>query len=506
MHQKQKILIVDDKKENLLVLRRILADLDVEIVEATSGNEALTATLDQDFAVGILDIMMPGMDGYELAGYLREDDKTRNMPIIFLTAVFSEEERIFKGYEVGAVDYIVKPYNPDVLLSKVRVFLELAKTRAQLAEKVDALTASEQALRASESLYRAIARNFPNGAVYVFDHDLRFRVADGEAMTVLGYTREGLEGKTIWEGTDEETCRILEQRYPRVLAGESLHFETAVKGKVFSSSYVPIRDEDGEVIAGLVVSHDITAQKRGEEQLRRAHDELEVRVRERTAELSERAEQLARLTSELTLAEYRERNRIAEILHDNLQQLLVAAKLNQEALMDNIDNALQPDAKRVLELINDSIRTTRSLSTELSPPILLHGDLSASLEWLAQWMYKNQGFEVKLAFEERIVLDRQDIAVLLFQSIRELLLNALKHSGAKTAAVQMGYQNGNLRITVSDQGMGFDAESIWRNENPFQRFGLISIRERLMYLSGKLELESKPNAGSIISLIVPMNK
>jgi PAS domain S-box-containing protein len=137
----------------------------------------------------------------------------------------------------------------------------------------------QQALRESESLYRAIARNFPDGAIYVFDRDLRFRLADGCALSTLGYRREELEGKTIWEATDAETCKILEQRYPRVLAGESFHFETSLKGRVFSSDYVPIRNDQGQVIAGMVVSHDISAVKNAEQSLRHAAQRYEQQVR-----------------------------------------------------------------------------------------------------------------------------------------------------------------------------------------------------------------------------------
>jgi PAS domain S-box-containing protein len=133
----------------------------------------------------------------------------------------------------------------------------------------------EEMLWESQALYRAIARNFPDGAIYVFDHDLRFHVAEGEALELLGYTREALEDKTIWEATDEETCRILEERYPRVLAGESLHFETELKGHVFSSAYVPIKDDRGTVINGMVVSHDITERKRAEETARQRLVEIE---------------------------------------------------------------------------------------------------------------------------------------------------------------------------------------------------------------------------------------
>jgi PAS domain S-box-containing protein len=139
---------------------------------------------------------------------------------------------------------------------------------------------AEQALQGSNAIYRAIARNFPDGAVYVFDHDLRFQVADGEALARLGFTREGLEGKTIWEATDGETCRILAERYPQVLAGNSLHFETDIMGRTFSSAYVPIRNENGRVVAGMVVSHDITERKRMEEELQESESNARSQLRE----------------------------------------------------------------------------------------------------------------------------------------------------------------------------------------------------------------------------------
>ena len=231
-----------------------------------------------------------------------------------------------------------------------------------------------------------------------------------------------------------------------------------------------------------------------------------IQILKQTAELSQRTAQLSRLTSELTLAEQRERRHIAEILHDHLQQLMVASKIGLEMLNQNIDQALKPAAENVLDLINQSIKASRSLTAELSPPVLRSGDLPASLEWLARWMRENQGFEVKLQTEAGIVLDRKDLTVLLFQSIRELLLNALKHSGVKSAAVKMEYKNGELRINISDRGKGFDPETVLTNAGSDQKFGLISIRERLMHLGGRLELESTPNAGSCISLIVPLDQ
>ncbi|VFQ43052.1 response regulator [Desulfoluna butyratoxydans] len=137
---RQKILIVDDKQENLIALRRTLACLDVEIIEASSGNQALVATLDNDFAVAVVDVKMPGMDGYELAAILREEERTRVLPIIFNTAATADEHQAFKGYEAGCIDYIVKPVDPAILIGKVRTLLELDTHRRQLEQMVEART------------------------------------------------------------------------------------------------------------------------------------------------------------------------------------------------------------------------------------------------------------------------------------------------------------------------------------------------------------------------------
>ncbi|MDJ0763154.1 MAG: response regulator [Myxococcota bacterium] len=144
----QEILIVDDRKENLLALEKILAETGSRLVKALSGEQALAATLERDFALAILDVQMPGMDGYELAELLRGDAKTKNMPIIFLTAAYSEEAQIFKGYESGAVDYIVKPYNPTILVSKVSVFLEMHAQQEALRRHRERLAAVNEELEA----------------------------------------------------------------------------------------------------------------------------------------------------------------------------------------------------------------------------------------------------------------------------------------------------------------------------------------------------------------------
>ena len=135
----QKILIVDDKAENLFALRQILSETKAEIIEAPKGNDALIASLNHEFAVAILDVQMPEMSGYELAECLRKDKKTRHLPLIFLSAVFSDEYHIFKGYEVGAVDFIAKPFDPRILIGKVNIFLQLDRQRDLLRNARDEL-------------------------------------------------------------------------------------------------------------------------------------------------------------------------------------------------------------------------------------------------------------------------------------------------------------------------------------------------------------------------------
>lgn len=124
MNAKPKILIVDDRPENLVTLRRVLRDLEIELVEATNGNDALKATLHHDFALALLDIQMPGMDGYELASILREEEKTANLPFIFISAVYTDNLNVFKGYEKGAFSFITKPFQPEILINKVKFFME----------------------------------------------------------------------------------------------------------------------------------------------------------------------------------------------------------------------------------------------------------------------------------------------------------------------------------------------------------------------------------------------
>ena len=144
------VLAVDDDVRNLTALQGLLGDMPVEVVTARSGEEALRCLLKQEFAVILLDARMPGMDGFEVARLIRERERTSHTPIIFLTGAYEDTPSMTRGYEAGAVDYIVKPLRPEILKSKISVFVDLYRANAALIQEIKERAAAETRLKASE--------------------------------------------------------------------------------------------------------------------------------------------------------------------------------------------------------------------------------------------------------------------------------------------------------------------------------------------------------------------
>lgn len=266
-----------------------------------------------------------------------------------------------------------------------------------------------------------------------------------------------------------------------------------------------VRNERGEPLYRVGVVRDITHRKQVEEALLEAKRELEERVRQRTSELEARADQLARLASELTLVEQRERRRLAQILHDHLQQLLVGAKFGLDVLSRRVQAKHQPTVEQVEKLLNEAINTARSLTADLSPPILHEAGIDAALQWLIRRMQDKHGLTVELETDGTKWSGREELRILVFQSVREALLNVVKHAQVSRARVSLSCREGSLRIDISDSGVGFDTRTLTEDEGMMRSgYGLASIRERLRLLGGTLEIDSAPHEGSRLSLTVPI--
>lgn len=181
-HDRAKILVVDDRRENLIALEAVLAPLNEEIVWAMSGEEALRKVLTEEFAVILMDAQMPDMDGFETAAFIRERERTKHLPIIFVTAYSRDRREVSHGYSVGAVDYITKPYDPDILRSKVRVFVELYKRGEQIKRQQELIRVAEA--REAELLLEEQAREMEQQHMRELAEELEARVEERTAQLV----------------------------------------------------------------------------------------------------------------------------------------------------------------------------------------------------------------------------------------------------------------------------------------------------------------------------------
>ncbi|MDI9430728.1 MAG: response regulator [Planctomycetota bacterium] len=226
---------------------------------------------------------------------------------------------------------------------------------------------------------------------------------------------------------------------------------------------------------------------------------------EAMCELEKRTSQLQRLTTELSEAEDRERRRLAELLHDDLQQLLVGSKLRLNILARRIKDT--PELREIVDeatdLIAESIQKSRGLSHELSPPVLHHGGLAEVLQWLVEQICVTCGLRVRLKVDPGVDLPSQALKTFLYKATREMLFNIVKHAGVRRAAIVVQQGDGSIRLAVCDKGRGFASKCL--DSASQGAFGLFTIRERVQFLGGSLTVHSAPGHGSRLILTIPLS-
>jgi len=538
------ILIVDDRRENLLAVEAILEPLGQKLVKANSGEEALRKLLSHDFAVILLDVQMPGMNGFETAQLIKSRERTRYIPIIFLTAISKEEDYVFRGYQVGAVDYISKPFQPDVLRAKVAVFVDLHLKQKRLGEQEALLRESERRVTElrhmremlqSEARFREIVATAMD-AIVIFDAADRITLFNGAAERMFRCASAKAVGRRIGElfpsvestKAIREICQHSRSRFVDTHPAAA-HNVTSLTGRRDDGETFPaeasvscFEGRDGTQFTLIV--RDISERVRQEEELRMQAIELE----RTTTELRMANEELSRRQEELERA-MTARSRFYASMSHELRTPINAVLGYSTLLLENIYGPLnekqaegiqrtQRAAKHLLELVNDVLDLSKieagKIDLRLQPvafPTIVE-ELFVTVRPLAD------------KFGTRLTLEHEGDAVTVVsdprrvrQVLLNLLSNAIKFGGGKPirVAVTKTPEQG-VSVAVIDEGEGIPREDQERIFQEFVQLGKTQLQEgtglglpisrRLAeLLQGSLTMESEVGKGSTFRLTLPPN-
>lgn len=229
-------------------------------------------------------------------------------------------------------------------------------------------------------------------------------------------------------------------------------------------------------------------------------------VEKKTRVISEKNDQLRSLSMELTLAEEKERRHLSELLHDNLGQNLALAKIRLCSMAAaHAGDSCQQALGEIKVFLSDAIHSTRSLTAEMSPPVLYDLSFVAAIKWLADHILVANGIKHEVVSNGKNVALPENTKVLLFKTVRELLVNSVKHSQASYVRIDLDYSDTTLYIIIHDDGVGMTDVSVDRSSVSERGFGLMSINERITYLGGEFKIVSQPNHGTIVTLQIPLD-
>ncbi|MHA6720594.1 response regulator [Sphingomonas sp. RS6] len=374
-----KVLAVDDVAENLIALEALLRREGMELLTARSGTEALELLLSHDVALALLDVQMPGMDGFELAELMRGTERTRRIPIIFLTAVATDERRRFRGYETGAVDYLLKPVDAQIVRNKVEIFVELARQRFEIARQRDRHAAALARLNAHRD-------NSPL-AIVEFDADQRIVAWSAGAERLFGWRSAEVSGLRPCEieWLDSEHSEVFAGLIQGMIAGErvrdmrTLKMRTSVGATLYCECYgSALLAADGTLISVNTQILDITERVRAEETQRLLIGELNHRVKNTLASVQAIAAQTLRHSSGPSDFAPTFTGRIHSLARAH--SLLSSTTWQGASLKELIDGQLQTGT------IDPERLDTRGPDLDLAPEPALH--LALVLHELATNAYK----------------------------------------------------------------------------------------------------------------------
>ncbi|MGQ0828095.1 MAG: ATP-binding protein [Bacteroidota bacterium] len=513
---KVNILIVDDKEHNLLALESLLSDLGQNIIKATSGKEALKQVLQHDLAMILMDVMMPDMDGFETAELIRQREKSQYIPIIFVTAIARDQQYAFKGYASGAVDYIYKPIISEILIAKVKVFVELHQANMKLKEQQLELQKANIKLgnqirerNKIENLERlALVASKSFNAISITDKEGKTEwVNDGLSM-LTGYTLAeliGTKGEVVREESKlyTEYIELVNQKKMPVSYEEKKHSK---HGKAYwaLTTLTPVLDDKGEIDKIITIESDITIQKQTEDKLIDANKKAKEAVRAKQLFLSNMSHEI--------------RTPMNAVI--GFTNVLLKTELNPK--QKEYLSAIKTSGDTLIVLINDILDLAKVDAGKMTYEKIPFKPAVVITEILGLFETKVQEKNLKLINDYDPAIPETFLGdpVRLKQILTNLLSNAIKftNEGKITVSVKLlssDQENTRLEIAVIDTGIGIPEEKLNTICGVFQQATLetarqyggtglgLSISKKLIKdQGGKFYVKSKLNEGSTFSFMM----
>jgi len=378
----------------------------------------------------------------------------------------------------------------------VRRTKEWARANEALQIKIVQHKRAEEVLRKSEEKYSRLIENLQDN-YFFYSHDTEgiFTYLSPAITNILGYaTEEFLTHYSEYMTDNPGNKKALKHTDLSLKGIKQPPYELEIYHKdgskrILKVQEVPVFDKDHNVIAVEGIAENITERKRVEEKF----------VTYQT--------RLKRLSSALSLTEERERRHISEDLHDRIGQALTVIKMKLEELGDP---QVDTDSNRVLnktrEILDNAIQDTRTLTFEISPPLLYELGFEPAVEWLIEQFRERHNIPIEYEGNGDGRMLDDDVSFFLFKSVRELLFNVIKHARADRVKVLVQREKDRIRISIEDDGVGFDFSKVQFSVNDLNGFGLFSICERMEHFRGNLDVESKPGQGARVTLVMPLKR
>ncbi len=369
-------------------------------------------------------------------------------------------------------------------------------------------------LRRSEERFRALFANMTEGFALVErigvpeglrgEGSFQFIEANPAFARLADCSLEDIAGKAIREvlpNGEHDWSRVLNRVAD---SGESFRFEYDFPR---SETWFQVDAYQSAPEQVAITFSDITDRKTVEVHREQMNEVLEQRVIERTAEVRRQANQLRALAMQLSRVEQRERKRLARVLHDHIQQMIVGARMQLGWMAEaNDPEQLRRASQSVDRILNNALDASRSLAVDLSPPVLHERGLLSGLRWFAGRFEQMHQIAVSLNADKAAEPESEEVRYLLFECVRELLLNVAKHAGVREVDVDIECYDENLvQVQIRDQGAGFDSDMLQSRDSEEISFGLFSIQERLRQIGGHMAIDTAPGHGTLVTLTAPLS-